>query len=124
MDLASFHRLVVKASKNREFAKLFDFIAEDGTKFDAIYDHAARFQAYLAQDEDLPDNEDRKYLTLKNPVVSKVYQGLLDLQDILTTHVCASKAIKRLITPHVIGSKGTRWGHPIVVFSKRKIDNK
>ena len=57
-DFAGFHRLVVKASKNRELAKLFDFVAEDGTTFDAIYDQAARVQAYLAQDKDLPDNED------------------------------------------------------------------
>ena len=85
-DFVSFHRLVVKASKNRVLAKVFDFVAGDGTKFDAIYDHAAQFQAYLAQDKDLPDNGDRKYLTLLNPVVSKVYQGLLDLRDILTTH--------------------------------------
>jgi len=82
----SFYRLVVKASKNRGLAKLFDFVAGDGTTFEAIYDQAARFQAYLAQDEDLPDNEDRKYLTQKKHVVSKVYQGLLELQNILTTH--------------------------------------
>ena len=35
-----------------------------------------------------------------------------------------SEDIKRFRTPPVIGSKGTRWGHPIVVFSNWKIDNK
>ena len=42
-DFVAFHRLAEKASKNKEFSKLFDLAAEDGATFDAIYDHCARF---------------------------------------------------------------------------------
>ncbi len=57
--------------QKKELAKLFDFFAEDGATFDAIYEHSARFQTYLAQKVDHPDQYDRT-LTLDNQVVNKV----------------------------------------------------
>ena len=102
--------------------KLFDFVAEDGATFDAIYEHSARFQTYLAQEVDHPDQYDRT-LTIHNQVVNKVYKSLLQLQEIMTTEVYGIKG-KRDRTPPVLGSKGTQWGHPIVLFSKGKKENK
>ncbi len=64
--------------------KLFDFVAEHGATFDAIYEHSARFQTYLAQEVDHPDQYDRR-LTIDNQVVNKVYKSLLQLRDIMTT---------------------------------------
>ncbi len=56
-DFNAFHRLVVKAAKNKELAQLFDFVdAADGSTFEAIPSHTARFQTCLAQDEDHPDD--------------------------------------------------------------------
>ena len=121
-DFVAFHRLAEKASKKKELSKLFDFVAEDGATFDAIYEHSARFQTYLAQEVDLPEQVERT-LTIENEVVKKVYEGLLELQDILTTKVYGIKDV-RPRTPPVLGSKGTKWGHPIVLFSKGKKDNK
>ena len=65
---------------------MFDFVAEDGATFDAIYEHSARFQKKLAQEVDHPDQYDRT-LTIDNQVVNKVYKSLLELQDILTTYI-------------------------------------
>lgn len=121
-NFVAFHRLTKKAAKKKEMAKLFDFVAEDGATFDAIYEHSARFQTYLAQDVDHPDQFDRT-ISINNQVVNKVYKSLLQLQDILTTKVYGIKG-KRDRTPPVLGTKGTRWGHPIVLFSKGKKDNK
>jgi hypothetical protein len=122
-DFIAFHRLVVKAAKNNELAQLFDFVDEaDGSTFVAIPSHTARFQTYLAQDEDHPDDASRT-LTLKNPIVSKIYEGLLKLRLILSTEVYPIKG-KRPRTPAVMSSKGTRWSHPTVLHSKGKNDSK
>ena len=84
-DFIAFHRLVVKAAKNKELAQQFDFVAAaDGSTFVAIPSHTARFQTYLAQDEDHP-NDFPRTLTLRNPIVSKIYEGLLKLRQILST---------------------------------------
>ena len=77
-DFVAFHRLAEKASKKKELSKLFDFVAEDGATFDAIYEHSARFQTYLAQEVDLPEQVERT-LTIENEVVKKVYEDLLEL---------------------------------------------
>jgi len=61
--------------------------------------------------------------TLKNPVVSKIYEGLLKLRRILPTEVYPIPG-KRPRTPHVLSAKGTRWSHPTVLFSKGKNDSK
>ena len=116
-DFVSFHKLAIKAAQKKQMAKLFDFVGKDGFTFDAIYDHTARFQTYLAQAADHPEYEDR-VLALTNPVVLKVYTALLELQVILTTHVYGSKEKKRDRIPPAMGYKGTRWGHPMVLFSK------
>ena len=54
-DFVAFHRLAEKGPKKKEMSKLFDFVAEDGATFDAIYEHSARFQTYLAQEVDHPE---------------------------------------------------------------------
>ncbi len=43
-DFVAFHRLAEKASKHKEFSKLFHFSAEDGATFDAIYDHCVPYR--------------------------------------------------------------------------------
>jgi hypothetical protein len=70
----------MKASKNNELAQLFDFIANDGSTFVAIEAHTALFQTYLAQGEDHTDGIATRTLTLEDPIVSKIYQGLLKLR--------------------------------------------
>ncbi len=62
---------------------MFDFVAEDGATFDAIYEHNARFQTYLAQEEDLHVEQQDRTLSIHNQVVFKVYEGLLLLQKSL-----------------------------------------
>ncbi len=84
-EFIAFHRLVAKAANNKELAQLFDFVdASDGSTFVVIPSHTAKFQTFLAQDEDHPDDSPRT-LTLRNPVVSKIYEGLLKLRQILST---------------------------------------
>ncbi len=61
----AFHRLAEKAVKRKELDKLFDFVADDGATFDAIYEHSARFQTYLAQEVDHLDQYNRT-LTIHN----------------------------------------------------------
>ena len=75
----------MKASKNNELAQLFDFVADDGSTFVAIEAHTARFQNILAQEEDHTDGMARWTLTLENPIVSKIYQGLLTVRKVLST---------------------------------------
>ncbi len=103
-------------------AKVFDFVGTDGATFDAISEHSARFQVYLAREKDLLDNPNR-ILKLANPVVFKVYNGLLLLQHIMTSDVYPIPGIRDR-TPGAMGKIGTRWGHPIVLFSKGKKQNK
>ena len=79
------HRSVF-ASKNNELAQLFDFVANDGSTFVAIEAHTARFQTILAQEEDHIDGmAATRKIRLENPIVSKIYQGLLKLRNILST---------------------------------------
>ena len=91
-DFIAFHKLAIKASKQGELAKLFDFIDEDGRTFVAIHAHTARFHTYL-DEEDLP--EQRRELSLKNPCVSKIYEGMVELQKILTTELYRIPGVRK-----------------------------
>jgi hypothetical protein len=84
-DFISFYRLVVKAANIKELVQLFDFVDKaDGSTFVAIYSQTGGFQTFLAQDDDHLDASPRT-LTLKNPDVSKIYEGLLKLRRVLST---------------------------------------
>ena len=123
-EFISFHSLVEKASKNNELAQLFEFVAEDGSTFVANEAHTARFQNILAQEEDHIDGmAATRILTLENPIVSKIYQGLVKLRNIFSTEVYPIPG-KRQRTPPIMAAKGTRWGNPTVLFSKGKNDNR
>ena len=121
-DFLGFHSLVVKSSKNNELAQLFVFVADDGSTFFAIEAHTARFQSILAQEEDHIDGMATWTLTLENPIVYKIYQGLLTLRKVMSTEVFPIHG-KRPRTPPIMAAKGTRWGKPTVLFSKGKTDN-
>ncbi len=79
-DFVAFHCVAERAYK-KKFSKLFDFAAEDGATFDVIYEHKARFQIYLAQEEDLHVEQQDRTLSIDYLVVFKVYEGLLLLQE-------------------------------------------
>ena len=51
-EFIAFHKLAVKASKQGELSKLFDFVDKDGRTFVAILDHTARYQTYLNEEDD------------------------------------------------------------------------
>jgi len=113
-EFLAFHKLVVKASRQGELAKLFDFVDEDGRTFVAIEAHTARFQTYL-DEEDLPDQ--KRELSLTNPIVSKIYKDMVKLQKILTTELYPIKGVRERI-PAPLPKIVTKWGPPIVLFSK------
>ena len=79
--LCSFSSTDGEGGKKKELAKLFDFVAEDGATFDAIYEHSARFQTYLAQDVDHPDQFVRT-ISIDNQVVNKVYKSLFSFKKL------------------------------------------
>ncbi len=82
------------AAKIKQLSKFFDFVSKDGSTFRAIGDHTSRFQVELAQEEDHVEGDvDTRVLSLKNPVVSKVYNGLPFLRKIFTTKVYAIKCV-------------------------------
>ncbi len=75
--MIEYHRLATKAAKKKQLSKLFDFVAKDGSTFRAIGDHKARFQVELAQEDDFAEGtEATRVVSLQNPVVSKVYEGI------------------------------------------------
>jgi len=118
----------MKAAKRKRLSKLFDFASKDGSTFRAIGDHIARFQVELAPEDDHVEGDvDTRVLSLKNPVVSKVYNGLLLLRKFLTTKVYAIKCddsgeVIRPKIPSTMASRGTRWSQPMVLFSNGKKD--
>jgi hypothetical protein len=129
-DFIEFHKLAINAAKRNQLSKLFDFVGKDGSTFRAIGGHTARFQVELAPEEDHVEGDpETRVLSLTNPVVSKVYNGLLLLRKIFTTEVYAIKCVDtgEVIRPRIpptMASRGTRWGQPMVLFSKGKKDTK
>ena len=105
-DFIVFHKLAVKASKHGKQAKLFDFIDEDGRTFVAIHVHNARFQTYLDEEDLL---EQRRELSLKNPRVSKIYEGMVELQKILTRELYRIPGVRERIPPH-LSPTSAKWG--------------
>ena len=76
----------MNAAKRKQVSKLFDFVGKNGSTFRAIGGHAARFQVEFAPEEDHVEGDaNTRVLSLKNPVVNKVYNGLLLLRKIFTT---------------------------------------
>ena len=82
--------------RQKEMAKLFAYVGTDGATFDAIWEHSARFHTYLAREEDL-QNYLNRILKLANPVVFKVYKGLLLLQHTLTSEVYPIPGIREIV---------------------------
>ncbi len=118
------------AAKRKQLSKLFDVVSKDGSTFRAIGDHQSEFQVELAPEEDhVGGDVDIRVLSLENPVVNKVYNYFLLLRKIFTTKVYAIKCVNtgeviRPKIPPTMASRGTRWGQPMVLFSKEKKDTK
>ena len=113
-DFHAFHAVTLEAAGKQELTRLFDFVGEDGKTFVASHAHTARFQSYLTEGDF--DGHSRT-MSIANPIVNKIYLGLLQLQILLTTEVCALKDV-RVRTPPAMGNQKTRWGEPMALFSK------
>ncbi len=93
---------------------LFDFVDADGYIFVAIIAHTARFQFYFTEGD---FNGESRTLSLTNPLVDKGYKGLVILHKFLTAEANALERSRTRTLP-ATGVGDTRWGEPMVLFSK------
>ena len=114
-DFLAFHEITMEAAGKLEMTRLFDYVDAEGKSFVASAAHTARFQSYLKEGDFTGDTT--RTLSLANVIVHKVYQGLILLQKLLTTEVCALKG-SRPRTPPAMGTRNLRWGEPMALFSK------
>ena len=111
-DLGKFHELTVQADReDGELVKLFDYLqCVNGGTFQAHNSHTSRWQWYLHTGQ----NSNESTLCPEDPVVVKVREGLLKLQQELRKPDIVDG--KRQASP--LGASGVTFTDPTVLYSR------